>query len=123
MPEERPRDLGSDPKSFVMGRSQGMAAHSQLEDNRLLAKLVFRLFILPVWLPYKGWKIIKRRRQMAEFAMARARNVFVTDSVVNEIALAWIEDHPADYALGEYDPKLPKLQRAFKKILERPDNL
>ena len=119
MPDERPRDLGSDPKSFIVGRSQGMAAHSQLEDMSMLPKLIFRLVILPCWLPYKGWKIIKRRRQMAEFATARARNVIVNDRVVTEITLEWIEDHPADYAFGMYDPKVPKLQRAFKKILER----
>ena len=56
---------------------------------------------------------------MAEFATARARNVIVNDRVVKEIALEWIKDHPADYALGEYDPKARKLQSAIKKILER----
>ena len=56
---------------------------------------------------------------MAEFATVRARNVIVNDRVVTEITLEWIEDHPADYAFGMYDPKVPKLQRAFKKILER----
>ena len=123
MPDERPRDLGSDPKQFDIARIENVAAYSHRDDMVALPKLVFRLVILPIWLPYRGWKIIKRRRQMAEFATARARNVIVDDRVVKEITLEWIEDHPADYAFGAYDPKVPKLHRTFKKILDRPGNL
>ena len=119
MPDERPRNLGSDPKRFFAARNQTMAAHSEFEDWRSLSRLVFRLVILPGWLPFRGWKIIKRRRRMTEFATERAMNVIVNDSVAREITIEWVENHPSDYPLGEYDPKVMKLQRAFEKILER----
>ena len=119
MPEKRPRNLGSDPKQFVVGRALSQSAHSEMDDMVALPRLLFRLVTLPIWLPYRGWKSIQRRRQKAEFAMARAQNVFVNDDVVRKITLEWVENHPADYPLGEYDPKVRKLQRSFKKILDR----
>ena len=120
MPVERPRDLGHDPKQFIIGQSQGMVARSQLADQAILAKLFFRLIFLPIWLPFKIWGMIKRKRQINAFVLARAENVVVvTDEVVREIALKWVEDHPSDFPLGDYDPKVMKLQRSFKKILDR----
>jgi len=120
MPEERPPNLGHDPKQFVIGQSQGMAARSQLADQAILAKLFFRLIFLPIWLPFRVWSMIKRKRQINAFVIARAENVAViTDEVEREITVEWVEAHPADYPLGEYDPKVMKLQRSFKKILNR----
>ena len=136
MPEKRPRGLvGSDPKQPVihaMGysddgvgmpevrRSEGMADHAKMGDSGVFTYLALRLVILPIWLPYKGWKIIRQRRQMTKLAIARAGNVaVVTDDVVREIMLEWVEDHPSDYPMGVYDPKVMKLQRTFKKILDR----
>ena len=64
MPEERPRNLGSDPKQFVVGRALSQSAHSELDDMVALPRLLLRLVTLPIWLPYRGWKYIQRRRQM-----------------------------------------------------------
>ena len=120
MPEQRPSNLGHDPKQFVIGQSQGMAARSQLADQAIMAKLFFRLIFLPIWLPFRVWSMIKRKRQINAFVLARAENVVViTDEVVREITVEWVEAHPGDYPLGDYDPKVMKLQRSFKKILDR----
>ena len=119
MPDERHRFQGPDPKAFIQGTSEGRIAHSAMDDMVLAPRLLFRLITLPIWLPYRGWKIIKRRRQMAEFAAIQARNLIMGDRAVREITLAWVKDHPEDYVLGEYDPRVPKLQRTFKKILTR----
>jgi len=90
-----------------------------VEDRVIFTKLLFRLIGLPIWLPYKGWKTIQRKRQMTEFAIAHADNVAaITDDVVREVTLEWVENHPSDFAFGEYDPKVMKVQRTFKKILE-----
>ena len=120
MPAPRPPNLGHDPKQFIIGQSQGMAARSQLGDQAIMAKLFFRLIFLPIWLPFKVWGMMKRKRQIKAFMLARAENVvFVTDEMVREIAVEWVEAHPGDYPLGDYDPKVMKLQRSFKKILDR----
>ncbi len=89
--------------------------------NNMGSELLFRLLFFPIWLPYKGWKTLRQRRQMAEFAEMRAKNVMVTDDVVKEIALEWVKDHPKDYFYREHDPKVPKLERTFRKILARKE--
>ena len=136
MPKRRPRGLvGSDPKQIIidarghsqdgvgmpeLGRGEGMADRAQMGDTAVFTNLALRLVILPIWLPYKGWKIIQQRRQMTGLAIARAGNVAVmTDDVVREITLEWVADHPSDYPMGEYDPKVMKLQRTFMKTLDR----
>ena len=119
MSDERPRNQGSNPKDFMQGRSEGRLAHAAMDDMVQVPRLIFRLVTLPIWLPYRGWKIFRRRRQMAEFAAMRARNLIIGDRVVREITLDWVKDHPGDYILGEYDPGVPKLQRKFKKLLTR----
>jgi hypothetical protein len=119
MPDERPRDLGSHPSRYIQGKNDGKLAHAELDDMVALPKLVLRLIALPVWLPYKGWKIVKRRREMAEFARMQGRYAISGDRTAREITLAWVKEHPDDYILGEYDPGVPKLQRKFKKLLER----
>ncbi len=56
---------------------------------------------------------------MATFATEFVRGQIRSDQQAKEIALEWIKNHPEEYVLGEYDPKLPKLQRTFNKILKR----
>ena len=114
MPEERPRDYDS-----MRGKSEGVLYTAALDDMVSFPKIMFRLVTLPIWLPYRVWKIIRGRRDMAEFARMRARNVILNDRVVREITLDWVKDHPDDYVLGEYDPKVMKLQRTFGKLLGR----
>jgi len=67
----------------------------------------------------QSWKIIRLRREMAEFAAARGRNLIIGDRAVREITLEWVKDHPADFILGEYDPGVPKLQHKIGKLLAR----
>ncbi|HAC18961.1 MAG TPA: hypothetical protein DCF78_10360 [Dehalococcoidia bacterium] len=67
----------------------------------------------------QSWKIIRLRREMAEFAAARGRNLIIGDRAVREVTLAWVEDHPQEFVLGEYDPAVPKLQSASKKSMDR----
>ena len=67
----------------------------------------------------QSWKIIRLRREMAAFAAARGRNLIIGDRAVREVTLAWAEDHPQEFVLGEYDPAVPKLQSASKKSLDR----
>ena len=114
MNQDRRRDYDS-----IRGKSEGTVYLAAFDDMVSLPKILFRLVTLPIWLPFRGWKIIRRRRQMAEFAAMRARNVIVNDRIVREITLDWVKDHPADYILGEYDPKVQKLQRTFGKMLAR----
>jgi len=114
---QRQRSQGSDPKAFMQGKNEGTIAHGAMDDMVLVPRLIFRLVTLPILLPYRGWKAIRRRRQMAEFAAMRARNLIMGDRAVREITLEWVKDHPDEYILGEYDPGVPKLQRAFSKML------
>ena len=114
MPDDRRRDYSS-----VRGVSEGMHAHATMDDWTSIPKFVFRLITLPIWLPFSGWRTIRRRRQMAAFAEAGKRNRFVSDRLAKEVTLDWVKAHPDDYVLGEYDPRVPKLQRTFSKLLSR----
>ena len=99
--------------------NEGRLAQGSMDDWVMALRFFFRLVTLPIWLPYKGWKIIRLRREMAEFAAARGRNLIISDRVVREVTLAWVEDHPQEFVLGEYDPAVPKLQSASKKSMDR----
>jgi hypothetical protein len=90
-----------------------------MEDWVAVLKFLFRFVTLPVWLPYRVWMIVRRRRQMAEFVAIRGRYVIIGDRAVREITLEWVKDHPADFILGEYDPGVPKLQHKIGKLLAR----
>jgi hypothetical protein len=116
---ERRRSQGNDAKSFSQGVHDGSLAQGSMEDWVVVIKFLFRVVTLPVWLPYRVWKIIRRRRQMAEFVAIRRRYVIIGDRAVREITLEWVQDHPADFILGEYDPRVPKLQHKIGKLLAR----
>ncbi|MCH2315862.1 MAG: hypothetical protein MK524_05585 [SAR202 cluster bacterium] len=116
---ERRRVQGRDPRAFYQGMNEGRLAQGSMDDWVMALRFFFRLVTLPIWLPYKGWKIIRLRREMAEFAAARGRNLIIGDRAVREVTLAWVEDHPHEFVLGEYDPAVTKLQSAFKKLMDR----
>ncbi len=92
------------------------------DDTEVVAKtltVTLRLITFPIWFPFYCWRVWKRRREMKEFAAGRARNRIINDVVVRTTTLDWISDHPADFPFGEYDPKVPELQRAFRRMLAR----
>ena len=101
-----------------IGRHEGRVAHEVFGDQMSLLRLLLRLITLPVWLPFYLYGVAKRRRETKVFVLERARNRFVDDALVNEIALAWAESHPDEYPLGEYDPGLGKLRQRFRRIIE-----
>lgn len=90
---ERRRVPGRDPRAFYQGMNEGRVAQSSMDDWVMALRFFFRLVTLPIWLPCKGWKIIRHRREMAEFAAARRKNLIIGDRAVREVTLAWVEDH------------------------------
>ena len=102
-----------------VSRQDGRASLEELSAQAFTFRLLLRLIFLPFWLPFYLLKVIRRRREMKEFVLERARNRVVDAALVNEIALAWTEAHPDDYPLGEYDPGLGKLRGRFRRIIER----
>ena len=90
------------------------------DDTELVAKalkLLLRIVILPVWLPLYCWRVLERRSEMTEFAAGRARHRIINDEIVRTTTLDWVKDHPDDYIFGEYDPRVPKIERTFRKML------
>ena len=101
-----------------VARLDASASHENLSTQVAIFRFLLRVVFLPVWLPLYLYGAAKRRRELKEFVLERARNRFVDSALVNEIALAWAEAHPDDYPLGEYDPGLGKLRRRFRRIVE-----
>ena len=93
--------------------------HDDTEVVAKALKLFLRIVILPIWFPLYCWRVLERRREMKEFAAGRARNRIINDEVVGTTTLDWVKGHPDDYIFGEYDPRLPKLKRTFRKMLAR----
>ncbi len=93
--------------------------HDDTEVVAKALKLLFRIVILPIWFPLYCWRVLERRREMTEFAAGRARNRIINDKVVSTTTLDWVKDHPDDYIFGEYDPRVPKLELTFRKMLTR----
>jgi hypothetical protein len=95
-------------------RAESKALNEQQNDAVAGLKLFFRLLTLPLWLPFSLWLKQRQKRKMAAFAEA------LRQKGINEhrqLALEWIAAHPEEYPWGEYDPRLPKLQESFRKIL------
>ena len=114
MAREPERDWRSE-----LARQDGRASLEELSAQAFTFRLLLRLIFLAFWLPFYLLKVIRRRREMKEFVLERARNRGVDAALINEIALAWAEAHPEDYPLGEYDPGLGKLRSRFRRIIER----
>ena len=101
-----------------VARLDASASHENLSTQVSIFRFILRVIFLPVWLPLYLYGVVKRRRVMKEFILGRARNRFVDDALINEIALVWAEAHPDEYPLGEYDPGLGKLRQRFRRIIE-----
>ena len=102
-----------------IGRHEGRAAHEAFGDQMSLLRILVRVVLLPFWLPFYILGVIKKRREIKAFVIDRARNRLVNDDLIREITLAWVEGHPDEYPLGEYDPEFRKLSRRFRGMIER----
>ena len=102
-----------------LGKHEGRSAHEALSDQVTAFRILFRIVLIPIWLPIWFWKVERRRRVMHAFAIEHLGNRTVDDDAVHEIVLAWANTFPDRYPLGEYDPRLRKLHNTFKRILER----
>ncbi len=99
-------------------RHDARASHENLSTQVAIFRFILRVIFLPVWLPFYLYGAMRRRREMQEFVLERAKNRLVDNSLVNEITLAWAEAHQEEYPLGEYDPGLGKLRSRFRRIIE-----
>ena len=101
-----------------VARLDASASHDNLKTQVAIFRFILRVIFLPFWLPFYLRGVVRRRREMREFVLERARNRLVSDLLVREIAVAWAEAHPDDFPLGEYDPGLGKLRQRFRRIIE-----
>ncbi|MXY46604.1 MAG: hypothetical protein F4Y44_06365 [Chloroflexi bacterium] len=113
MSREPQRDWRSE-----VARLDTSASHENLSTQVSIFRFILRVIFLPVWLPFYFYGMAKRRREMREFVLARAKNRVVDAALINEIALVWAEARPEEYPLGEYDPGLGKLRSRFRRIIE-----
>ena len=102
-----------------VARHDASASHENLKTQVAIFRFILRVIFLPFWLPFYLRGVVRRRREMKEFVLERARNRLVSDLLVNEIAVAWAEANPDEYPLGEYDPEFRKLSRRFRGMIER----
>ncbi|HAL47153.1 MAG: hypothetical protein CL694_12690 [Chloroflexi bacterium] len=114
-----PRGSFHGDKWAAASKHHGAAQHDTLSDQVAAVRIVFRVLAFPIWAPLYVRRRLKRRRAMKDFALDFVLGRVYGDQIANEIALEWIEQHPGDYVLGEYDPKLPALRRTFSRILDR----
>jgi hypothetical protein len=97
-------------------RAESKALAKQQSEAVGVLKPFFRVLTFPLRLPFSLWLNQRWKRKMVAFAEA------FMEKGVNEhrqIALEWIAAHPEEYPWGEYDPRLPKLQESFRKILNQ----
>ncbi len=88
-------------------------------DNKFFGKMITKLLLLPIWLPYWYWIRKKTTREMREFVAAGTSGRLADDELRRELTLKWVELHPREFVLGEYDPKLPQLEDSFQRIFSQ----
>lgn len=102
-----------------LGKHEARAAHEAFDDQVSLFRLVGKLLALPVRIPLYLRKVSLRRREMLRFAQEQSMDRIMSDELTREVSLQWVESHPEQYPLGEYDPRLPRLQRTFQTMMGR----
>ena len=102
-----------------LDRHWARVTHEVFGDQMSLFILLLRVITLPLWLPFYLLKVIRRRRELRIFVSGKARNRLVNESLIHEIALAWVEEHPQEYPYGEYDPGFRKFRLRVKGMIER----
>ena len=98
------------------GRLEGKAAADQLSDTITAFRLLFRIATLPIWVPMYFYRRRRRHANMVAFSQSLAVR---GAKDAREVAIRWALEHPNEYVLGEYDPALRKVEKAFRKILRR----
>ena len=102
------------------GRLEGKAAADQLSDTITAFRLLFRIVTLPIWVPIWVPMYFYRRRRRHANMVAFSQSLAVRGAKdAREVAVRWALEHPNEYVLGEYDPALRKVEKAFRKILRR----
>jgi hypothetical protein len=104
-----------------LGRHEGRAANEAFDDQMSVIRFVGKLLWLPISLPLYLVRVVRRRNQMLQFVRERSLDRNVSDEFVAEITLLWVEAHPHQYPLGEYDPRIRRLQRTFGAMMRRQD--
>lgn len=102
-----------------LGKHEGRAAQEAFDDQMTIFRFVGKLFTLPVRLPLYIRRTIVRRREMLRFAQEMSMDRLPSDELAKEVALRWVEAHPERYPLGEFDPRLLRLQRTFDGMIRR----
>ena len=105
-----------------LGRMEGKAAHDTLSDQVSAVRVLFRLLLIPFWLPFYLVGVQRRRKEMIAFALEQSKNRFPSEGLAEEISIAWVKMKSDRYPLGEYDPRLPKVRRTIQSILDRNRN-
>ncbi len=105
-----------------LGRMEGKAAQDTLSDQVIAVRILFRLLLIPFWLPFYLLGVHRRRKEMIAFALQHARNRVTSEGLAEEISIAWVKMKPDRYPLAEHDPRLPKVRRTFQSILDRNRN-
>ncbi len=100
-----------------LGRLEGRAAQDTLGDQVALVRLIFRIPLLPFRLLIWARRRAKDKREMLAFARAR---VEFGPPDPKALAVEWLKAHPDEYPFGEYDPRRPRLEAAFSKMVPPP---
>ena len=116
MNEKRPK--GWDWRA-ELGRHEGRAANEAFDDQMSVIRFVCKLLWLPISLPLYLRRVVRRRNEMLRFVRETAADRVISNELVAEVTLLWVEAHPNQYPLGEYDPRLRKLQRTFGVMIRR----
>ena len=104
-----------------LGRHEGRAANEVFDDQMSVIRFVGKLLWLPISLPLYLVRVVRRRNDMLRFVRERSADRTISDEFAAEVTLLWVEAHPHQYPLGEYDPRLRKLQRTFEAMICRLD--
>ena len=97
------------------GRLYGRALDTQFGDTMSVTRFVLKALTLPFWIPFWLLKRYRIRRDMIRMGQHwQGRGLSC-----REMAVRWAEQFPHEYPLGEYDPRLPKLEIRFRKFLEK----
>ena len=116
MNEKRPKEWDWRAK---LGRHEGRAANEAFDDQMSVIRFVGKLLWLPISLPLYLRRVVRRRNEILRFVRETATDKIISDDLVAEVTLLWVEAHPHQYPLGEYDPRLHKLQRTFRAMIRR----
>ena len=76
MAREPDRDWRSE-----VARLDASASRENLSTQVAIFRFILRVIFLPVWLPFYLMGVVRRRRELKEFVLERARNRFVDDAL------------------------------------------